>query len=175
MASVIQPQSPVVLSQEAVAFVDGLAAQFTGAVDALLARRAERQRQFDSGTLPDFLPETRSIRESDWRIGPIPPDLLDRRVEITGPTERKMVINALNSGANVFMADCEDSLCPTWDNLIEGQQNLIEAVRRTISFASPEESSTGSTSGRPCCWCGRADGTCRRSTGCATASQCPAR
>ncbi|HXV40093.1 MAG TPA: malate synthase A [Steroidobacteraceae bacterium] len=138
MASVIQPQSPQVLSPEAVAFVDGLAAKFTGAVAALLARRAERQRQFDSGTLPDFLPGTRAIRESDWRVGTIPPDLLDRRVEITGPTERKMVINALNSGANVFMADCEDSLCPTWENIIQGQQNLIEAVRRTITLTSPE-------------------------------------
>jgi malate synthase len=138
MASVVRPQSPQVLSPEAVAFVDGLAARFTDSVTALLDRRAERQRQFDSGTLPDFLPETRSIRESEWRVGAIPQDLTDRRVEITGPTERKMVINALNSGANVFMADCEDSLCPTWENVIQGQQNLVEAVRRTISFTSPE-------------------------------------
>jgi malate synthase len=138
MASVIRPQSPQVLSPEAVAFVDGLAATFTGPVAALLARRAERQRQFDGGALPDFLPETRTIRDSDWRVGAIPPDLTDRRVEITGPTERKMVINALNSGANVFMADCEDSLCPTWENVIQGQQNLIEAVRRTISFTNPD-------------------------------------
>ncbi|HEU0225119.1 MAG TPA: malate synthase A [Steroidobacteraceae bacterium] len=138
MASVVRPQSPQVLSPEAVVFVDGLTARFTDSVHALLARRAERQRQFDSATLPDFLPETRSIRASDWRVGAIPRDLMDRRVEITGPTERKMVINALNSGANVFMADCEDSLCPTWENVIQGQQNLIEAVRRTISFTSPE-------------------------------------
>jgi len=138
MASVVRPQSRAVLSPGAVAFVDGLAAQFSPAVDELLARRAARQAQFDAGTLPDFLPETREIRESDWRVGAIPQDLTDRRVEITGPTERKMVINALNSGANVFMADCEDSLCPTWENVIEGQQNLVEAVRRTIAFTSPE-------------------------------------
>jgi malate synthase len=138
MASVVRPQSPQVLSTDAVAFVDGLAAKFGAAVEALLARRAERQRRFDAGELPDFLPETRAIRESHWQVGAIPRDLVDRRVEITGPTERKMVINALNSGANVFMADCEDSLCPTWENVIQGQQNLIEAVRRTISFTSPE-------------------------------------
>jgi malate synthase len=138
MASVVRPQSREVLNPGAVAFVDGLAARFSPAVDDLLARRAARQAEFDSGALPDFLPETRDIRESDWRVGAIPQDLTDRRVEITGPTERKMVINALNSGANVFMADCEDSLCPTWENVIEGQQNLIEAVRRTIAFTSPE-------------------------------------
>ena len=88
--------------------------------------------------LPDFLLETRAIRESAWKVEPIPADLLDRRVEITGPTDRKMVINALNSGARVFMADCEDSLCPTWSNVIDGQVNLHDAVRRTIDFESPE-------------------------------------
>jgi malate synthase len=138
MTSVVRPHSGLVLDPGAVAFVDGLAAKFADAVDVLLARRAERQVQFDAGVQPDFLPETRAIRESGWRVGAIPGELLDRRVEITGPTERKMVINALNSGASVFMADCEDSLCPTWDNVVEGQQNLIEAVRRTISFTSPE-------------------------------------
>ncbi|MGQ0428936.1 MAG: malate synthase A, partial [Gammaproteobacteria bacterium] len=138
MASVIRPQSPDVLSPAAVAFVERLAAQFAASVESLLARRVERQRRFDAGELPDFLSGTRAIRDADWRVGAIPADLRDRRVEITGPTERKMVINALNSGANVFMADFEDSLCPTWDNVILGQQNLIEAVRRTISFASPE-------------------------------------
>ncbi len=138
MASVVRPQSPEILSPAAVAFVERLAARFAPAVDALLGRRALRQARFDAGTLPDFPPETAAIRESDWRVGPAPPDLLDRRVEITGPTDRKMVINALNSGANVFMADFEDSLCPTWRNLIEGQQNLVEAVRRTIAFTSPD-------------------------------------
>ena len=81
-----------------------------------------------------FLPETRAIRESDWRVAPIPEDLLDRRVEITGPTDRKMIINALNSGAKVFMADCEDSLTPTWDNLVRGQMNLRDAVRGVIEL-----------------------------------------
>jgi malate synthase len=138
MASVVQPQSRDVLSPGAVAFVDGLAARFAPAVDELLARRAARQAEFDAGALPDFLAGTRAVREADWRVGAIPQDLQDRRVEITGPTERKMVINALNSGANVFMADCEDSLCPTWENVVQGQQNLIEAVRRTIAFTSPE-------------------------------------
>ena len=97
--------------------------------------RSARQR-LDAGELPDFLPETREIRESDWTVAPIPHDLLDRRVEITGPVDRKMIINALNSGANVFMADFEDANSPTWENCIEGQLNLVDAVRRTISFES---------------------------------------
>jgi malate synthase len=127
-----------VLTPEAIAFVNGLADRFSEERNSLLARRAALQREFDAGALPDFPAETRSIRESDWRVGSIPADLLDRRVEITGPTDRKMVINALNSGANVFMADFEDSLCPTWANLIEGQYNLMQAVRRSIDYTSPE-------------------------------------
>jgi malate synthase len=127
-----------VLSPEAIAFVDVLADRFSGAVAGLLARRAEAQRQFDAGARPDFLGSTRALRDSDWRVGAIPKDLLDRRVEITGPTERKMIINALNSGANVFMADFEDSLSPTWSNLIQGQANLMAAVRRSLAFTSPE-------------------------------------
>ncbi|MFO0452573.1 MAG: malate synthase A, partial [Pseudomonadota bacterium] len=95
-----------------------------------------RQAELDAGRRPDFLPETRSVRESDWKIAGIPADLLDRRVEITGPTDRKMVINALNSGARVFMADCEDSLCPNWPNVIGGQLNLRDAVNRSISLES---------------------------------------
>lgn len=127
-----------ILSCEAVAFVNELARNFGPAVTELLARRERRQAEIDAGALPDFLPETREIRESDWKVAPVPQDLLDRRVEITGPTERKMVINALNSGARVFMSDCEDSLCPTWDNVIQGQANLYDAVRRRIEFVSPE-------------------------------------
>ncbi|MGB5131061.1 MAG: malate synthase A [Steroidobacteraceae bacterium] len=127
-----------VLRPEAVAFVNKLAAHFGPQVAELLERRAKRQRQFDAGALPDFLDATRMIRESDWRVGPIPADLRDRRVEITGPTDRKMIINALNSGANVFMADCEDSLCPTWFNVIQGQANLMEAVRGTLAYTSPD-------------------------------------
>ena len=92
----------------------------------------------DSGALPGFLPETAHIRESAWTVAPIPQDLLDRRVEITGPVERKMIINALNSGASVFMADFEDSNSPTWMNNLEGQANLRDAVEGTISFVSPE-------------------------------------
>jgi malate synthase len=103
-----------------------------------MAMRAKRQAEFDAGRFPGFLPETRHIRETDWTIGSIPRDLQDRRVEITGPTDRKMVINALNSGANVFMADFEDSNTPTWDNMIDGQINLRDAINRTISFTSPE-------------------------------------
>ena len=101
---------------------------------SLGARRALRQKEFDAGELPDFLAETANIRSSEWKIAPQPKDMLDRRVEITGPTDRKMVINALNSGASTFMADFEDANCPTWSNLIEGQVNLRDAVRRTISL-----------------------------------------
>src|SRR6185369_16284334 len=98
----------------------------------------ERQARFDAGERPDFLPETAHIRSSEWTVAPLPPDLLDRRVEITGPVERKMIINALNSGASVFMADFEDSNSPTWENAAQGQVNLCDAIRRTIAFTAPE-------------------------------------
>ena len=104
----------------------------------LVARRVERQREIDSGKLPDFLPETQAIRVAEWKVAAVPPDLQDRRVEITGPTDRKMVINALNSGANMFMADFEDSTTPTWDNQIQGQINIRDANRRTIDFVNPD-------------------------------------
>lgn len=104
----------------------------------LLKAREERQERLDAGELPDFLPETKSVRDGDWTIAPLPQDLQDRRVEITGPTDRKMVINALNSGAYCFMADLEDSNCPTWDNMIEGQINLRDAIRRSISLDDPK-------------------------------------
>ncbi len=119
-------------------FVVELARKFGPRVTELLARREVRQKEIDAGKLPDFLPETQSIRDSEWRVTAIPADLQDRRVEITGPTERKMVINALNSGAKVFMADCEDSMTPTWDNVVQGQINLRDAVARRIEFTSPE-------------------------------------
>ena len=122
-----------VLTPAAIAFVNGLASKFGGERLELLARREALQRQFDAGALPDFPEETRALREAEWRVGAIPADLTDRRVEITGPPERKMVINALNSGANVFMADFEDSLCPAWGNLVDGQLNLMGAVRRTLA------------------------------------------
>src|SRR6202034_1628463 len=100
----------------------------------LLQARAARQARLTAGELPDFLPETRNIRESQWRVGPIPKDLMDRRVEITGPVDRKMIINALNSGANVFMADFEDANSPTWHNNLEGQLNLADRWHRSIDF-----------------------------------------
>ncbi|MBZ0285850.1 MAG: malate synthase A [Anaerolineae bacterium] len=127
-----------ILTPQAISFVAKLARRFTPRRDALLAKRIERQARLDGGDLPDFLPETAEIRRSDWQIAPIPADLQDRRVEITGPTDRKMVINALNSGAKVFMADFEDATAPAWNNLIEGQINLRDAIRRTITFTSPE-------------------------------------
>jgi malate synthase len=119
-------------------FVAKLARKFEARRSELLALRAKRQAEFDAGRLPDFLPATKSIRESEWTVAPAPRDLQDRRVEITGPTDRKMVINALNSSANVFMADFEDSNTPTWENMIEGQINLRDAVNRTIEYASAD-------------------------------------
>src|SRR5262249_43071314 len=96
------------------------------------------QADLERGWTPDFLPETRSVREGNWKVAPLPHDLLDRRVEITGPVDRKMVINALNSGAKIYMADFEDSHSPTWDATLQGQPNLRDAIRRTIEFQSPE-------------------------------------
>ena len=127
-----------ILTLEALGFVAGLSRRFERRRQELMQKREVRQAQFDAGALPDFLPETRAVRDGDWAISPVPADLQDRRVEITGPTDRKMVINALNCGANVFMADFEDSNAPTWANMIEGQINLRDAVRRTINFRSPE-------------------------------------
>jgi malate synthase len=127
-----------ILTPEAVAFVAKLGREFNGRRRELLHRRAERQSRLDMGERPDFLPETRHIREADWTIAPIPVDLQDRRVEITGPTDRKMIINALNSGASVFMADFEDANAPTWSNMVLGQLNLRDAIRRQIDYTSPE-------------------------------------
>jgi len=132
------PDQERVLTPDALAFVVRLHRTFNPTRRALLERRAARQRELLAGALPDFLPETRHIRESRWTVAPAPPDLQDRRVEITGPVYRKMMINALNSGAQVFMADFEDALSPTWTNVISGQKNLMDAVRRTIEFVSPE-------------------------------------
>ena len=123
-----------ILSPEALQFIAALTERFAPRVEDLLKAREARQGRIDAGALPDFLPETREIRESDWKIAPIPADVRDRRVEITGPTDRKMIINALNSGAKVFMADCEDSLSPGWENVIGGQLNLRDAVRREIEL-----------------------------------------
>ncbi|MEO8025557.1 MAG: malate synthase A [Bryobacteraceae bacterium] len=127
-----------ILTPEALRFLAELARRFEPRRKELLARREQRQAELDAGKLPDFLPETADIRRSDWKVAPIPPELADRRVEITGPVDRKMIINAMNSGANVFMADFEDSNSPTWENNIGGQVNLRDAIRRTITFESPE-------------------------------------
>jgi len=127
-----------VWTPRALDFVGRVVRAFRPRIEALLATRIERQAAIDAGAQLDFLTETRGIRESDWLVAPIPADLADRRVEITGPTDRKMIINALNSGANVFMADLEDATSPTWENIALGQQNLYDAVRRTIDFEDPK-------------------------------------
>jgi malate synthase len=127
-----------ILTAEALDFVAALARRFESTRRDLLRRREVRQQEIVDGRMPDFLPETASVRAADWKVAPIPEDLQDRRVEITGPVDRKMIINALNSGANVFMADFEDSNSPTWQNNIEGQLNLRDAVRRQIDYSSPE-------------------------------------
>ncbi|HKV58934.1 MAG TPA: malate synthase A [Ktedonobacteraceae bacterium] len=134
----VTPEFAEILTPEAMGFVAMLVRAFRDRREELLQRRARRQAEIDAGTMPDFLPETEHIRNSDWTIAPIPDDLQDRRVEITGPSERKMVINALNSGAKVFMADFEDSLSPTWERTVSGQINLRDAVRRTITFSNPD-------------------------------------
>jgi malate synthase len=128
-----------ILTPEALQFIATLQREFIGTRKQLLQRRAERQAEIDNGQLPDFLPETEHIRQRDWHVAPIPAALQDRRVEITGPSgDRKMVINALNSGASVFMVDFEDAQSPTWDGLLAGQMNLRDAIRREIDFTSPE-------------------------------------
>jgi malate synthase len=127
-----------ILAPEALELVALLHRRFNGRRAELLARRKERQADLDAGVRPDFLPETAEVRAGDWRIAPFPPQLNDRRVEITGPVERKMIINALNAGARVFMADFEDSNTPSWENQLDGQINLRDALLRTISYTSPE-------------------------------------
>ena len=130
----LRPEYRAVLTPQALEFVAQLSRAFGPRVHALLQRRREMQARYDAGEALHFLPETRHVREGDWKVGPLPADLQDRRVEITGPTDRKMVINALNSAASTFMPDFEDSNCPTWDNMVSGQQNLMDAVRGTISL-----------------------------------------
>ncbi len=134
----LEPGFESILSPEAIAFLVALETRFGSRRRELLAKRDERRAELEAGQLPDFLESTRSIRESDWTVAPIPPALADRRVEITGPVDRKMVINALNCGAPTFMADFEDSNSPTWFNAVQGQINLRDAIRGTIGFTSPE-------------------------------------
>ena len=126
------PGSEEILTPRALAFVAGLARRFAPRVGQILECRREAQARYDAGERPDFLDATREIREDNWTVGPLPADLLDRRVEITGPAESKMIINGLNSDANAFMADMEDSLSPTWDNVVRGQAALKQAVEGTI-------------------------------------------
>lgn len=127
-----------ILTPEAVSFLAELHQRFNARRLELLQKRLQRQHELDKGILPGFLPSTKAIREGEWKVAPTPADLQDRRVEITGPVDRKMIINALNSGANVFMADFEDSNAPTFENCMQGQLNLRDAVRKEISFVSPE-------------------------------------
>jgi len=134
----VEGRGAEILTPEALDFVAALHRRFDARRRELLARRAERQARFDAGELPDFLEETRPVREGEWKVAPIPDDLLDRRVEITGPVDRKMIINALNSGAKVFMADFEDATAPTWANLIEGQVNLKDRWAGVLSFDDPK-------------------------------------
>lgn len=133
----LAPDHARLLSPEALAFITGLTRSFRGSLRHLLADRERRQLRFDAGERPGYLPESEALRQADWTLAPLPRDLLDRRVEITGPPERKMLINALNSGAKVYMADFEDSLAPTPDNLLSGQSNLYQAVRRTLRHEDP--------------------------------------
>jgi malate synthase len=134
----LNPGYAEILTPEAVRFVAGLVQKFQPRRAELLARRVERQHAIDAGHLPDFLPETAALRGGDWRVPPPPPDLLDRRTEITGPVDRKMAINALNSGAQCWMADFEDANSPTWENCLDGQINMRDAARRTLTYTSPE-------------------------------------
>ncbi len=134
----VTPEFAEILTSEAMSFVATLARAFEARREELLAKREQRQAELDAGKKPDFLAETAHIRQGTWTVAPIPADLQDRRVEITGPVERKMVINALNSGAKMFMADFEDSHAPTWDATIQGQINLRDAIEGTITFSNPE-------------------------------------
>ena len=127
-----------VLTADALALLADLHRRFEPTRQSLLAARRERQARFDAGVLPDFLPETQAIRDGDWRVAEIPEAIRDRRVEITGPVDRKMIINALNSGAKVFMADFEDSSSPTFAAMLDGQFNLRDAVAGVIAYTSPE-------------------------------------
>jgi malate synthase len=138
IAGPIERGYETILTDDAREFLAALALNFDPPRRDLLEQRRIRQQEIDAGILPDFLPETESIRKSDWTVAPIRPDLMDRRVEITGPVDRKMIINALNSGANVFMADFEDANSPSWQNNMDGQINLRDAANGVIDYMSPD-------------------------------------
>ncbi len=148
------PRQAEILTDEALAFVADLHRRFNARRLELLARRMERQKLFDAGQLPHFLTETKAVRDGDWKVAPIPADLMDRRVEITGPVDRKMIVNALNSGAKVFMADFEDATSPMFANMIEGQANLKDRWAGRIDFTDPATGKTYALKSEPC----RADG-----------------
>ena len=138
-----------ILTDEALGFLSELHRRFDARRLELLARRMERQKLFDAGQVPHFLTETKAIRDGDWKVARIPADLLDRRVEITGPVDRKMIVNALNSGAKVFMADFEDASSPMWANMIEGQANLKDRWAGTLDFADPSTGKEYAVKGNP--------------------------
>ncbi|MHA1164998.1 MAG: malate synthase A, partial [Alphaproteobacteria bacterium] len=138
ITGVIKPGYEQVLTKDALQFVAGIARKFDATRRELLAARGTRQAEWDAGALPDFLPGTKDIREGDWKIAGVPDDLQKRWVELTGPTERKMVINALNSGADVFMTDFEDALAPTWENIVEGQIALLDYWKGELTFTDPK-------------------------------------
>lgn len=145
----VEPAFEKILTPAALNFLCDLTDEFRPQLKALLERRKQQQASFDRGELPDFRAETKGIRDSDWRVAEIPNELLERHVEITGPVDRKMIINALNSGANVFMADFEDSSAPTWENMVTGQINLIDAVRRSITYEDHERKKSYQLGPRP--------------------------
>jgi malate synthase len=134
----VEGRGAEILTPQALEFVARLQREFNGTRVELLDQRHRRQAALDAGESLDFLAQTKEVREGDWQIAPVPADLQDRRVEITGPTDRKMTINALNAGAKAFMADFEDSNSPTWDNMVAGHANLIDAIEGTIEFTSPD-------------------------------------
>jgi len=136
----LKPDYATVLTPEALNFVAKLQRRFNARRLELLAKRAERQLRIDAGEMPEFLPDTAHIRsDRTWYVAPIPADLQRRHIEITGPTDKKMLINALNSGADVFMADFEDANAPTWDNMVQGQWNLTEAIERRLTLKTAEK------------------------------------
>jgi malate synthase len=154
----LHPRFDEILTPEALAFVAKLHRTFAARRKELLAMRVERQARIDAGEMPDFLPETKHIREGDWKVAPLPKALECRRVEITGPVEAKMIINAFNSGADSYMTDFEDSNSPNWYNQVQGQVNLFDAVRRRLTFTN-EAGNTSSTTRSPSFRSARAAGT----------------
>ena len=154
----VAPDLQTIMSGEALSFLAELHQRFNPARENLLEKRADRQTELDAGKTFDFLEETAEIREGDWRVAEVPADLQKRWVEITGPTTRKMMINALNSGSNGFMANFEDSLAPTWENVVRGQKNLIDAVRRWISFENSDGRKYELMTKRQRCSCVRSAG-----------------